>query len=190
MQLNYEISAPSCLDIDGDTGIFIPDVATNQVGSECGNCLCYTPDGVHAVNGGTFEVVADECNPTPCSRNVSFYLMCDRQAALIADDNPNTELCCQDIKLLVAFDDSDVAGPRPRPTNICRDLITADGLLLANLVELRPIACTCDPFGLVYDLSDLAFLCTSFFSGGPCDGQPDCCTPTACDFTGAILTVG
>ena len=196
LTLAFEMSAPSCLTFDGFSGTFVPEEGTNEFGTQCGNCLCFTTDPINPLPGllgSTWEVVGDECLATPCSRSLNFYLMCDRQTTIIDDGNAATDACCQDIKLLVAFDDSDVAGTRPRPLNKCRDFIQSDGVLLGNIVELLPISCECEDelteFVLVYDLSSLAFLCLTEYSGGPCDGLPDCCVPDACDFTGATLTV-
>lgn len=194
--LAFELSAPSCLALDGFTGTFLPETGTNEIGEECGNCLCYTTDPstpLPGITGTAYEVVAEVCQSTPCSRSVNFYLMCDRQTTIVDDGNAATDACCQDIKLLVAFDDADVAGDGPRPLNICREFILSDGIELENLIELSPISCECEDeltnFVLVYDLSDLVFLCETVFEGGPCDGLPDCCVPSGCDFTGATLTV-
>jgi hypothetical protein len=197
INLNFEISAPNCLDIDESTGLFLREEGTNQIGTDCGNCLCYTTDPatpLPVVNGSTFEVLDDVCSPTPCARSLGFYLMCDRQVSIVDDGNAATDPCCQDIKLLVAYDiGGDVVGDRPRPQNICRDFILSDGLLIEALIELSPISCECEDeetdFILVYDLSSLAFLCTTEFEGGPCDGELNCCVPTACTFVDATLTV-
>lgn len=198
VQLAFEISAPNCPELDGATGLFLPEVATNEAGIECGNCLCYTTDPftpLPTINGSTYEEVGGiDCNPTPCVRSFGLYLMCDRQTVIVDDGNAATDPCCQDIKLLIAFDTGDdLAGDRPRPLNICKDFILSDGHLLADLLELLPSSCECEDettdFMLVYDLSGLAFLCETEFEGGPCDGFPNCCTPTACSFEDAILTV-
>jgi len=196
LSLTFEMSAPNCTTYDGFTGTFFPEEGTNETGTQCGNCLCFTTDPTNPLPGlgGTAYFVSDEeCAATPCSRSLNFYLMCDRQTVIIDDGNAATDACCQDIKLLVAFDDSDVAGDRPRPLNKCRDFIQSDNVPLGNIVELLPISCECEDdvtdFILVYDLSSLAFLCLTEFEGGPCDGFPDCCVPSACDFDGATLTV-
>jgi len=197
LSLTFEMSAPNCLTFDGFTGTFFPEEGTNEIGEECGNCLCYLTDPENplpGLGGTAYEVLDDECSPTPCSRSLNFWLMCDRQTEVVDDGNAATDPCCQDIRLLVGFDyAADVAGPRPRPANICRDFIESDGLIIQNLIELFPISCECEDedteFILVYDLSELEFLCLTEFEGGPCDGFPDCCVPNACDFDGATLTV-
>lgn len=164
----FEISAPSCPELDGWAGIFVPVAPPlSQDLSRCGVC------GIYAANNPTPSIDGDSYNPpSPCVLLPSsctigpfrFGLHCTTPLIPL---NESLATCCR--RLLLSMN--------------------LNGGTSEDDVYVNPTSCVCDPLSAIYDISGLFPLFQTWVDPGvtcPIDG----CFPNAgCDLTGATLII-
>lgn len=182
-------------------------------------CMVNTTHASSFVLGKAYYVESSDvfkCNPdplpccatTPCgSIGMCFNLACNPNTPLLSD--VDVAACCSRLKLLVLINGAEVVTGGDEVIvegNECLDVTELDGQYTnflgcpgnegSILRQLDPVSCECEDedtmteFEVVYDLSEFSFSCEDPpFSGGPCDGLPQCCLPDNCTLAGATLTV-
>lgn len=206
--LAWGITAPNCPSLNGLTGTMSPETTCpHDTIGPCGNCLCY----VNSDHAPTFILGSARfdnggiCGETPCGLGFCFNLTCNIREPVV--EGELLQNCCNRIKLLVMIKGAgEVTGGNPvdlgRP-NECLDVAEGNyvnffgcpGGAGETLLYLDPISCTCEDeadgeFEVVYDLSEIAIGCGTFFPGGHiCEGFCQDCMPTGCDLTDAVLVV-
>jgi hypothetical protein len=173
----FEITAPGCVQLDGDTGTFVPIDPTSIYLGGCGPCAGFVPVAVAALPGINYFDVGGMCMPTPCSINLCLMLTCEQDEQAV---NGGLDECCSRLRLWVGSSVQQVEDDGSRP----------DGDLTAvsctSWKKVSPSQCVCNPLSARFPLS-LNFNCGTI-SGGACDGQPNCCVLT-CDLTGAEVVI-
>lgn len=153
---SYVIDAPGCPELDGATGsISGPDAGTP---TGCGNCVSLPNNsGSHDVPTYVWDdsLPDNGCVPQPGARlSFAFLLRCDRNESNSETDSGTTEACCRNVRLVVV---------NPGDNSVIR--------------VIPPVSCVCaSGAGLmaIFSLAELLPECTTFFSGGVCDGRPTC----------------
>lgn len=189
--LEWEISAPNCPDLDGATGTLTPVDPQFRPEGNCGFCSTYqntepSPDITGQIPGlpGPDPY---ECLFSPCDGHLCLELCCELESAT----DSGYDDCCSRLKLVISSNTYQFSGGRPRLVDcVGRDeLQHCEG---GQLVELSPSSCVCDPetgLSVIFDLASLGFSCDEVVHSGPCEGEPDCCVPTDCTFADATLSI-
>jgi hypothetical protein len=172
---DYVIDAPNCAELDGLTGnVSGPDTGTP---TDCGSCVDLINSlQSHSVPTFVYDdsIPENGCVPQPgADFQFRFALRCGTNQPDSETDAGTTDPCCRNVRLVVLD-----AG-----TDTVQRIIA-------------PSSCTCDPdTGLmaIFPLTDLYPDCTTFFSGGVCDGLPTCSQigdgpGGSCSLTGATVT--
>lgn len=173
--VDYEISAPNCSALDGITGnISGPDTGT---ATGCGSCVSL-PNNSQFHEVPTFvwddSIPSNGCVPQPGANfQFRFLLKCDENQPNSETDSATTDPCCRNVRLLVV--DANTDGIR---------------------LEIPPLSCSCSSSGImaIFPINKLYEDCTSFYSGGVCDGRPTCAQigdgpGGSCSLAGATLTI-
>lgn len=193
--LLWEIDAPNCADLDGNSGSLDPVLASPPAPGACGWCnVCYAnAAGIGGPFGGNISGVSwiegpGICIQTPCSLSVNLFLICLEAAGPTSGEE--IEECGSRLYLAASF----TGGGRPDPVSGFDDEITDFcGPPAAEWRLIAPLSASCDPGGCglmaVYSLADLGFVCDLVYSSGVCAGQPQCCQPIACSFVDATVTI-
>jgi len=166
----FEISAPGC-SLNGVADEFTPVVADTQ--GTCGSCGA-APAVFVGTNNGVLKVEVPGfpyCNDTPCGMPVWLALVCDDTESAGALD-----ACCGKFRLWVGTSERMAGWDGTGPSGGSSDLYW---------VKFAPSSCSCDPLAAVFDVT-LVLDCQTFFTSGPCIGQPTCCNPICASFTVTI----
>lgn len=193
--INWEITATGCPNIDGLSGIFTPvDPNAIHPNGACGKCACYINVTGPVLIYGEFyqeqESPIPGCYESPCAIELCFMLSCDQNEPIAEGSN---DACCSRLRLLISNNTAQLSGAPNANTGTCENSIE-DPTCNPNFVELGPSSCECldDNAGVVatFDLSVLALTCAGTVVGGYCDGKPDCCSLFNCNLEGGVLVVG
>lgn len=199
--MTWEISAPSCAAIHGQTGTFSPSSTPPHDSGGCGICLCYVNSLASPLSISGFakteEFAPDDCVDTPCTAEICFNVYCPNVRANQGD--PTLEQCCRRIELLVQVvgllavtggDDMSV-DVSDCPYDSFEGCQSEQGIVR----KLLPVACQCfeespcQDLEITYDLSELTLGSSATYSGGPCDGELIDCVLSSCSLAGATLVL-
>jgi len=188
--LEWEITAPNCADLNGKTGTLTPLDPMFPVEGSCGYCATYV-NPVPTLITGKFPGMPMpdpyECGYSPCSSAFCFELCCDSEFE-------GTELpgdCTSRLRLLVSCPWMPLKGLHPRSLS-CSGADHLQNCASGPIFELRPVAAVCDPktgISAVFSLAEFTFDCETEVPTGPCAGEPNCCMPLSCSFSGATISI-
>ena len=173
--VDYVIDAPNCAALDGLTGnISGPDTGDP---TGCGSCVALiNTSTTHEIPRFVWDdsIPENGCVPQP-DGTLQFYFLikCDENQPESETDPGTTDPCCRNVRLLIV--DSSAQ----------------------TLREIPPSSCSCDPLtGMmaIFPLDKLYPDCTTFYTGGVCDGLPTCSQigdgpGGSCSMAGATLTI-
>jgi hypothetical protein len=169
-EIPFTISAPSCPELDGYSGIFDPVAPpTSQELLLCGVCGIYAARAVTPDVDGAFYNPPAPCvliSPGCTFGPWRFGLHCETPLGL--SDNAALESCCRRLRLSWAREAG--GGGTPEVDTFYTD----------------PISCECNPLMAIFSIADL--IPQSWTSPGifcSIDG----CFPIACDLSGATLII-
>lgn len=193
LQLEWEITAPNCSQLDGQTGTFTaqnPQKSSHSAAT-CGYCTCYE-DLVSISLTGEFWTDFGFCMNSPCSFGLCFALECaDGEEAVAGLDD-----CCARIRLILGFTASG-GSEGTNQTGITEvsssDCANQPDCQSNSWYVIDPTSCACDAdaevgLSAVFPLSALVFECTDHTGTSSCDDL-QCCLPTDCDFTDATFCI-
>lgn len=183
IDIPFEITAPSCPAIDGQTGVFEP-LAIQGTEQPCGVCGQWGYNAVFDVPGCAWqgaEGVPCACD-VPCDIQICLELFCSSEFGE-ADPSSGADNCCKRMRLKIGSS-MKFPGSNPLGLNEMFSTLCTEGDYIA------PTACDCDG-GLTasFSLASLQTECDELYVGGYCDGFPVCCELSGCDFTGATLDI-
>jgi hypothetical protein len=160
IEADYEIDAPDCPLLDGQTGIVgIPDSEGLQT-TNCGPCANLLNSVTY--NAPTFSWddagIPGECVPQGGADLLfTFHLFCliDREG-----DDPSLPECCRKIRLAIV--QGGLNSPIDAPTTLW----------------ISPITCSCDPEGglsALFSFEQIIADCDEgTYESGPCEGRTRC----------------
>ena len=181
----WEISAPSCPEIDGLTGVFNPIDAVPTGTGPCGACGTYQnvsdPVVIPGEAASGLENPVDfSCLFTPCgTSSLCFVLACETGTSGAS----GIEECCGRLVLWIGSDNPLAGDDGSRPQTI-------GGQTCDNWIKVLPNSCACDPLSAEFSLSGVAYVCDELdvWVGGPCDGELKCCQ-VSCPLGDATLVI-
>lgn len=186
--LNWLISAPSCSQLDGASGVLnaqVPGADQNADGS-CGKCACYpdVPPGTEPIVNGTFEAnlgspEEPDCFESPCSFLIELGLSCDEEENAI-EGLPD---CCSRLRLQFGTD-----GHLTGIGGVAGSTLPCVPTVTGQYVIIPPTSCACGEgtIDAIFDLSGVNLTCPAI---APPDCN-DCCEPSpSCSLVGATLTI-
>jgi hypothetical protein len=142
----FEISAPSCVSIDGTTGTFTDDAIEPQ-NKACGSC------GTFSWVAGSLTIASGFWQPdgmggcefiSGAGLTIRFMLYCDGQLGVT--DDPGLPACCTRLRL--------VCGTSYETTGSDADIVI--GALGPYITVIEPSSCSCNPLMVVFSLCRLA----------------------------------
>lgn len=186
----WQISAPNCPALNGQSGTFAPFNPIGNVIGACGTCICYSA-AVIPINmtGGQWQDNGlGVCVVQSCGAHFCFSLSCDDNEAAV----PGIGECCSRLRLKVWARNLRVTGGGATTQDTCTVGIIGDCLFdPVTAREIHAASCACGPpLTAAFDLSQLGFAClTDEVQTGVCAGKPLCCNIINCNLTGATLTI-
>jgi len=188
--LEWEITAPNCPDLNGAKGTLTPLDPMFPVEGRCGFCATYVNLHTPVISGkfpGLPMPDPYECGYSPCSSPLCFELCCESE--IEGAGVPGN--CTSRLRLLVSSPSMPLKGSHPRASS-CTGEDHLQNCAAGSIFELRPVAAVCDPetgMSAVFNLAGFSFDCDTEVQTGPCEGEPDCCMPMNCSLAGATISI-
>ena len=170
----------SCLDLDGECGVFTPLDPTSSARGTCGFCATYIAEWVGLIPGEFPTFLEDpahpgQCKMSPCSVAVCMVLECNRDADAIAGQNA----CSSKMRLWLGTSVPQVDDVGDKPG------YEAAGCAYWKEISPTMSECAEEGAGFLAEFPVSFSVVCSKVVGGICDGKDNCCQ-VACSFAVVI----